>query len=285
MPSPRRTGRVLTIEVAKKTSRGRGLPIVYRPGAMFSKGRETNGSSSDVRAPKTSESTAAAIVADIVSQGLAVGDRLPPESEMLASYGVSRESLREALRILEVQGLIYIKRGPGGGPFVSALNASYLARTATLYFNLSGATYAEVFETWAMLEPSLSAKVARLPDKRLKQEAFAPYMDYDPETHGRDEVFSNMNDFHAVIADLSGNRVLTLLTQAVNHIVVDHVLNDMDPVSESDRLVHSHVDIANAIIACRPVKAASLMEKHITEVTDLFRDRNPQRMQDPIEWR
>jgi hypothetical protein len=58
---------------------------------------------------KTSESVARDIVHDIVSGGLRTGDRLAPEAAMLDQYGVSRESLREALRLLEAQGLITIR--------------------------------------------------------------------------------------------------------------------------------------------------------------------------------
>src|SRR6478736_6338216 len=62
-----------------------------------------------MRQLKTSESVAR----DIVEQGLVTGDSLPSEAVMLEEHGVSRESLREALRLLEVQGLLSIRRGPG----------------------------------------------------------------------------------------------------------------------------------------------------------------------------
>ena len=64
-----------------------------------------------------------------MAQGLGSGDRLPLEAAMVEQYGVSRASLREALRLLEVQGLIRLKPGPGGGPVVGAVEAANLART------------------------------------------------------------------------------------------------------------------------------------------------------------
>ncbi len=258
-----------------------GLPIIYRPGDIHSsvKAGETT------RAPKASETTAAAIVSDIVSLGLRRGDRLPAEIDMLANYSVSRETLREALRILEVQGLITLKRGPGGGPFVSALNASYLARTATLYFHLAGATYDEVFDTWKILEPQLSAKVARLEDRKLKETAFARFLDYDVEEHEESEIFSDLTNFHAVVAELSGNRVLTLLTQAVDHIVVEHVLEaGLDTIAEDEAMSHHHADIAKAIIAGRPRKAETLMHDHISDVVERFRERHPERSDELVQW-
>ena len=89
------------------------------------------------RTVKASERVAQDIVRDIVRRGLQTGDRLPLEAAMVEEYGVSRTSLREALRILEVQGLISLKPGPGGGPVVGTVEPSHLARTAALYFHLS----------------------------------------------------------------------------------------------------------------------------------------------------
>jgi GntR family transcriptional regulator, transcriptional repressor for pyruvate dehydrogenase complex len=255
----------------------RGLPIIYRPVSTAA------AAAGKPRQPKASESTAAAIVRDILADSLQVGDRLPSEAEMLVHYGVSRESLREALRLLEVQGLIAIRRGPGGGPVVSPLNASYLARTAALYFNLSGATYEELFQTWQDLEPTLSEKVARLPDKPLKRRSFAPFLDgADPaEPATRPE----QDSFHAVVADLSGNRVLTLLSQAVTHIVVDHVVADLAPDDERAGSRRAHADIARAIVDGRARRAYHLMREHIIDVTTLYRTGWPDRMQEAIEWR
>src|ERR1700736_3250251 len=77
---------------------------------------------------KTSESVARDIVHDIVSGGLRTGDRLAPEAVMLEQYGVSRESLREGLRLLEVEGLITIRRRPGGGPIVVRVDPATVGR-------------------------------------------------------------------------------------------------------------------------------------------------------------
>ena len=68
------------------------------------------------RTAKTAETVSAAIVHDVVSRRLAPGDMLPSEAAMLSQYKVSRASLREGLRLLEVQGLIRLKPGPAAGP-------------------------------------------------------------------------------------------------------------------------------------------------------------------------
>ncbi|MGN7226397.1 FadR/GntR family transcriptional regulator [Dietzia maris] len=258
-----------------------GLPIVYAPRGFSA--ADTQGPRR--RAPKAAEVTASRIVDDILEGSVRVGDKLPTEPEMLERYGVSRESLREALRLLEIQGIVDIKRGPGGGPFVAPLNSGYLARTSSLYFHLSGATYAELLDTWAALEPTLAERVARLPSSKTKRDMFAPFLQYDTESHVEVELFDDFNNFHALVARLSGNRVLTLVTQAVTHIVAEQVLQTVDPVAEREMLSHSHADVAQAILDGRPSKAHKLMTGHILEVTNTYLERDPKAGDRRIDWR
>lgn len=258
-----------------------GLPIVYAPRGFAA----ADTRNPRQRAPKAAEVTASRIVDDILEGRVRVGDKLPTEPEMLERYEVSRESLREALRLLEIQGIVDIKRGPGGGPFVAPLNSGYLARTTSLYFHLSGATYSELLDTWAALEPTLAERAANLPSSRAKREMFAPFLQYDTESHVEIELFDDFNNFHAVIAAVSGNRTLTLLTQAVTHIVAEQVLQSVDPVAEREMLSHSHADVAQAILDGRPSKARKLMTEHILEVTATYLERDPAGGAQRIDWR
>jgi GntR family transcriptional repressor for pyruvate dehydrogenase complex len=262
-----------------------GLPITYGvvQEEQSAVGRRSIRAGS--RQLKTSELVAVELVRGIVTAGLQVGDRLPDEASMLSEHGVSRESLREALRILEVQGLITIHRGPGGGPKVAGVDPGYLARTSTLYFHLGGATYDEVFETWATIEPALAEKVARLPDRASVRRALEPFIEELSPDIERDRFLTLSNGFHAQLAELGGNRVLALLQQAVAHIVVDHVMLDLDPVQERETIEHDHRAIAAAIAAGRSAKARTLMAAHIGTITSIYRTRWPERMQEIVEWR
>src|SRR3546814_9250736 len=84
---------------------------------------------------------------------------------------------------------------------------------------------------------------------------FTPFLAYDTESHVELELFDDFNNFHALIAALSGNRLLTLVTQAVTHIVAEQVLQSVDPVAEREMLSHSPAAVAPAILAGRPSKA------------------------------
>jgi GntR family transcriptional repressor for pyruvate dehydrogenase complex len=263
-----------------------GLPI------RFSLVSEEDGTLLDPAAPsesprtlKMSEVVAERIVADIVDDNLQIGDRLPPESQMVQQYGASRESVREGLRLLEVQGLITIRRGPGGGPMVTSVDPRNLARTSTLYFHLAGANYNELFDTWLLFEPAVVRQVTETVDRATKKRALAPFLpDYDPNVE-RDRFMSRSNGFHAVISNLSDNRVLTMILQALSHIVVEHIVRDLDPLTERQEISDDHAAIGQAIIDGRASRAQRLMSEHIEHLIDYYREHFPDKVEEYVQWR
>ena len=96
------------------------------------------------RGAKVAEALAQEIVHEIVSRKLPPGTLLSSEAQMLEDYGVGRGSLREALRILEVHGLITMKPGRNGGPMVIEVRTRDYGRMSTLFFHLGGVTFREL---------------------------------------------------------------------------------------------------------------------------------------------
>jgi len=236
------------------------------------------------RTLKTSETVAHDIVAEIVARDLQPGDRLPLEATMQASYRVSRASLREALRLLEVQGLISIKPGPGGGPVVGTVDARYLARTSALYYNLGGSSYREVFDVQLLLEPLAAEAAARNPDRGLVTAVLAPLL---PALHPLDGAawYQSAFEFHHAVYLLSGNRVQNLITQSVAHIVADHVLAIVDVAPIRAEIARDHVAIGTAIVEGRAVDAGRLMRSHFQFQLEYCEREVPARMEELIEWR
>ena len=142
---------------------------------------------------------------------------------------------------------------------MAGIDPAYLARTATLYFHLSGATYDEMFETWFMIEPAVAEKVAALPDRPRVRRSLEPFIAELPPDVDTDVFFTMSTGFHAELAKLSGNRVFGLLVQAIGHTVVDHIMLDLDPVQERRTIERDHRKIAEAITAGRTQKARNLM--------------------------
>jgi len=215
------------------------------------------------RAIKTSERIAAAIVSEIISLELKPGDRLPNEAAMVERFRVGRGSLREALRILEVHGLISLRSGPGGGPEVIAVNPRDVARTFSLYLHLSRATIRELTEARLFLEPMI-ARMAAETREPAGMERLQEALDYEASIPKNDPryIFAG-NNFHYVLATMSGNAVIDLVTTALKELYTTRVVggglvNDLD----QQKLRGDHREIGMAIIEGDPQKAEQLAREH-----------------------
>src|SRR5919199_7018334 len=113
-----------------------------------------------VRVPKTAELVAAHLRRQIVRNELHEGDALPPEAVLMAQFGVSRPTLREAFRVLEAEGLISVRRGAHGGARVHTPDVDVASRYAGLELEHRGATLADVYEAAALIEPPCAAALA-----------------------------------------------------------------------------------------------------------------------------
>ncbi|TVZ06677.1 FadR family transcriptional regulator [Trebonia kvetii] len=235
------------------------------------------------RPAKTAETVAAAIVRDIVSRNLGPGDTLPSEAAMLAHYRVSRASLREALRLLEVQELIRLKPGPGGGPIVTAVDPRNLAKMTTLYLHLGGATYQELFEAVLVMAPISAERAARNGDRSLVSAAMKPFLLEEQPLQGP-AYWTVTNEFHGSVEALAGNRVIELLGRIVGNIWHEHIVTRMDTGAVREQIHAEHRDIAMAIMAKQPSKAARLMRDHFAGLVEEYRRHWPGRFDELIEW-
>lgn len=221
------------------------------------------------RGLKACERVALDIVRDIVAQRLEPGDGLPSEAQMLEGYHTSRFTLREALRLLEVQGLIRIRRGRGNSTSVGQPGAEHLARTLTLHLHLAGATFEQLLAAWEVTEPLLAEFAARNPDRARVAELLSPFL--GESAHRRDEwpVPEGVR-FHELVAQLADNPVLSLSFASIAAIQTLHVLNTTPRNRLEPYIIHDHAGIAHAIIAGRPVQARKLMQEHVRHIIGQF---------------
>src|SRR5260370_13854056 len=159
------------------------------------------------RPAKTAETVASAIVRDIVSRGLEPGDMLPSEAAMLSHYRVSRASLREALRLLEVQELIRLKPAPGGGPIVRSVDPRNPAKISTLYLHLGGATYRELFEAQLVMAPIGAERAARNADRALGRATLEPFL-LDQQPPQGPGYWAGTSRFDGAVRSLAGHPVI-----------------------------------------------------------------------------
>jgi GntR family transcriptional repressor for pyruvate dehydrogenase complex len=237
------------------------------------------------RTAKTSERIASDIVADIVARGLTAGDRLPTETAMLGTFEVGRASLREALRILEVNGLITIKPGPRGGPVVGELDPADLGRTLSFFFHLGRASFRELVEARLILEPVMARLAATSDDADLKSR-LEGVLDREASAGLEDpEYIASANDFHYTVAGMSGNRVLDLIGRALKDLFTDRVSDrGLFPPDQRPAVRREHRQIGNAILSGNAKRAETLMHKHMLEYVRFVELRQPALLDEIVSW-
>lgn len=240
---------------------------------------------------KLSQRIAREIAAEIAARKLRAGDRLDPESSMLARFGVGRPSLREALRILEDQGLIVLKPGPGGGPVVTELGPPQFARMASLYFQTAETTLRELGEALVVIEPVMARQAAERSSNGSNDELRAHLAGVRERATAGGDVVACTNEFHRIVARLSGNGVLGLVATAVRALYEERVLGTINAVhgpvlaDSAGRTFDEHDAIASAILAGRATRAERLMREHVLDFTARTEQRFPELLDQVITWR
>ncbi|MYI69901.1 MAG: FadR family transcriptional regulator, partial [Boseongicola sp. SB0673_bin_14] len=105
----------------------------------------------------------------VVAEGLKAGDRLPGEADLIVRFGMAKGTIREAMRILEAQGLIKTRTGPGGGSFVHEVSRQRAKALLGNYFFFKDLTIGDIYQLRLTLEPELAASLAgNLPEDVLQ---------------------------------------------------------------------------------------------------------------------
>ncbi|GLY24145.1 FCD domain-containing protein [Micromonospora sp. NBRC 101691] len=226
------------------------------------------------RAAKMSELVARQVVEDIVEQGLPTGAALPTEAQMLQAYGVSRGTLREALRILENNGLVQVRPGRGGGPVVGAAKPHTFGRTLALFLQMDRTPFGELVEARLIMEPMMARLAAERRDPARLRE-LAESMREHQSLEGRDErdYLPVLQRFHGVLAGVSGNGVLDLFGRALTEIYTERIVAAERRPERWVEVRQEHQAVAEAIVAGDGALAEELMRAHMVAlVAHLDRD-------------
>jgi GntR family transcriptional regulator, transcriptional repressor for pyruvate dehydrogenase complex len=223
---------------------------------------------------KLSGQVARQIVNYIVDGGIEPGATLPPERVMLERFGVSRGTLREALRILEVHGVITLKPGPTGGPVVEPMSGRQLGVASTLHYHLAGATFRELWEARVTVEPVMARLAAERPSSQVR-ERLRHVMDRAQRAPGDHGYVEAASEFHTTLSSMTGNRILDLYAIAFSEIWNANVRELIFPEHERGRVFEDHEAIANAVIAGDGELAERLMREHMSEMMAYVESRYP----------
>jgi GntR family transcriptional repressor for pyruvate dehydrogenase complex len=214
---------------------------------------------------KLAPQVARAIMHDIVTRDLPDGARLPPEAAMLIKYRVGRPTLREALRILEVNGLVRIKTGPNGGPRVRRSDVRDLGSSLSLHLASRRVRNGDVYNARGELEPLL-ARLAAERATDLERQSLIDHVRGNTNNDG--ETPNSWFEFHQLVANLSHDPVLSAVSAALYHIC-DRSKNVSRAVWVA--LTAEHLAITEAITAGNGFEAETLMREHMAHYPQLER--------------
>lgn len=176
-----------------------------------------------VRVPKTAELVARQIRNAIIRGELSDGDTLPAESHLIAEFEVSRPTIREAVRILESEGLVTVARGARGGARISSPNYEMIGRAAGITLQSQGVTIGDLYEMRTLIEPPAARLVAERNSEAAVPILRAHIEDELSDLKDRFAVSTKIAEFHRLMIELAGNKTLIMFWQALSGLVDDHL--------------------------------------------------------------
>ena len=194
------------------------------------------------------------------------GDQLPPERDLALQLGVGRSAVREAMRVLQTQGLITSSTGPGRGTRVAPAQGDALARIFRLHLALSDSGISDLTETRVALERSSAALAARraAPAALGRLRSVIAAM---AEARNVDSFNDLDTEFHVQVARAGQNQLVADLTVAIREAVREPIraasVRMDDWADYRLDLLHEHEGILEAIEKGGAEQAATLMETHI----------------------
>jgi GntR family transcriptional repressor for pyruvate dehydrogenase complex len=215
-----------------------------------------------------SEEIADRLIKQILEGRYEFGARLPPERDIARLLGVGRPSVREAIRILSVLGLIEVRAGEG--TFVVDEHATFVAKAFSWAALLDPRTIQDVVETRTAIESELAGLTAsRAGEDTLR--ALASFVDEMRQSSGDIPRFSAADlNFHLTIADAAGNITLSRLLFATQSLLRDWIERALSKQSAYGRAIDQHTVILAAIRDRDVLRARHETRIHVAEMGELL---------------
>ncbi len=224
------------------------------------------------------------IVRDALRDGLKPGDLLLPEKTMLEKYQTGRGTLREALRLLEFQGVIALKPGPRGGPVLQSPDASHLASTVVLLMQLKAAPFRTIVEVRTAMEPMISSLAAqRMTDESLV-DLYGTIEQMREEIDDQHSFLDANKRFHDIIAWSSGNTLFGYIIDSLLGIMDGALIGIDYPPHRRAAILKAHEEIYEALKAHDPKLSEERMREHIEAYERYAERKYPQVLKQTIPW-
>lgn len=214
--------------------------------------------------PKASDVLAGHLRQQILEGKLPEGSALPVERVLASSVGLGRGTVRDALRVLEIEGLVVTRPGRAGGSFVRRPDASTFERSLNVLVNGRGVRFRSLLEAREELEPG-AARLAALhrtdADLVMLEEAAAALADAE----GDIPRFLRCNvDWHLAVGAASHNEIMEAIVNSLSRVVLRSTdIRDFNSEKTMADTLRAHDRILQAIRAGDAERAATAMSKHV----------------------
>jgi len=264
-------------QVAQRLRGAAVLSRAARPTAAAVSSATQASAAAPRRRPKAAEMVAAELRRQIVTGQLAPGDKLHPESVLQTKFGVSRPTLREALRLLEAESLIEIRRGKHGGAHVISIDLGAAARQVGVYLQIAGATLQDVWMVRTIIEPPAVALLTASRNRKAFAELEANIA-AAREAAQRDPIrYADLSaEFSILIARHCGNQILHLLAELIHDIIRrqhEHVTAKTLGKKSVEKLrlgtIRSREEALELMRSGTPAAAESFWRDHLERMRDL----------------
>jgi DNA-binding FadR family transcriptional regulator len=241
-----------------------------------------------VRSPKTAELVAETLRRMIVDGQLKDGDFLPYEADLMAHFQVSRPTLREAVRVLESDRLVEVRRGSRTGAKVRVPGPEVVARPAALLLALAGTTLGDVMTARVGIEPYAARLLAEDGSEDAHRE-LRRLVEGIPEAWESGRLAQASADLHRRMVELSGNATLAMIAGMLHDISERHttaaILSDQNAVPKAlyTRLVRSYGRLADMVSDRKGIEAEAHWRRHMENAsTALLKGYEKTRVRDII---
>ncbi|MBL4938288.1 FadR family transcriptional regulator [Clostridium sp. YIM B02515] len=205
----------------------------------------------------------------IVSGKLKKGDKLPPERELVDQLQASRASIREALKALQIIGLIESRQG--GGNYIRESFEGSLFEPLSIMFSLQNSRPEEILELRKIIEVETAALAAKnINDEELTE--IKGIIDQINESYDEELNAKLDKELHYKIANASGNFLVVVILTAVSSLV-DSFIKDarkliLTQIENREILIEHHENLYNALLEHNKGRAAEVMRKHLDFVNE-----------------
>jgi GntR family transcriptional repressor for pyruvate dehydrogenase complex len=222
---------------------------------------------------RISEVVAQRIRDHMLIEKLQPGDRLGREEDLAREFGVSRPTLREALRLLSSAHLIRASKGPGGGIFVAAMPlhgiGMSVSTTVASMLDSDSIGLEELLETRMLLEIPLAGLAAQ---RAVHADILALNDLIEAQARTTDAAVAHRLDaqVHRMIAEIAGNRLAAAFTEWVVDVLQPRLRAAVESAVVESAVVDQHRDLLEAIAHGDSIAAERAMREHLLYARDLL---------------